>query len=302
MDKYNFRSIGYFLKVADTLNFTQAADELYISQPALSKCIRQLEEEIGVSLLKRSTRKVELTEGGKLLYNEWKIWHDRSEDLLHEARMLNGKGAARIRIGIVEFGGVVSKVMPVIEEYDEAHPEFVVEFEILGFSELAKKLKTRELDVIITLNTEIDDSSASIHVRPLMGLQLYIIVPRKNHFYNAERLTFADLRDETFCIFTDNYSDKARSTIISHCRTEGFTPKDIKYFSNMKSMEMTIAHSDYITIGYDTFFDSNDSVKLFPIDDAIGGHGLVLAWKGDLKKTTTELFNYLQAVLKDQKA
>ncbi len=302
MDKYNFRSIGYFLKLADTLNFTQAANELYITQPALSKCIKQLEEEIGVSLLNRSTKKVELTEGGKLLYDEWKIWHDRSEELLHEARMLNGKGAARIKIGIVEFGGVVNKVMPVIEDYDDAHPEFEVDFEILGFSELSRKLKNGELDFIITLNTEIDASSLSVHVRPLMGLQLYIIVPKKNHFYSYDNLEFKDLKDETFCVFTDNYSDEARSSIIMHCKSEGFVPKDIKYFSNMKSMEMTIAHSDYITIGYDTFFDSNARLKLFPIEDAIGGHELVFAWKGDLKKNTTELFNYLQKVFENQKA
>ncbi len=302
MDKFNFRSIGYFLKVADTLNFTQAAEELYISQPALSKCIKQLEDEIGVSLLNRSTRKVELTAGGKLLYSEWKVWHDRSEELLHQARMLNGKGAARIRIGIVEFGGVVNKVVPVIEEYDDSHPEFVVDFEILGFSNLAKKLKSGDLDVIITLNTEIDDSAASIHVRPLMGLQLYIIVPKKNHLYTRKKLQFSDLRDETFCIFTDSYSDNARSTIINHCKSEGFMPRDIKYFSNMRSMEMTVAHSDSITIGYDTFFDSYDKLKLFPIPDLNDGHNLVFAWKGELKKTTTELFNYLQSILKDQKA
>ncbi|MCR5784010.1 MAG: LysR family transcriptional regulator [Eubacterium sp.] len=302
MDKYNFRSIGYFLRVADTLNFTQAADELYITQPALSKCIKQLEEEVGVSLFNRSTKKVELTEGGKLLYNEWKIWHNRSEELLHEARMLNGIGATKIKIGIVEFGGVVNKVMPVIEDYDDAHPEFEVDFEILGFSDLARKLKSGELDFIITLNTEIDANSKSIHVRNLMGLQLYIIVPQKNHFYNNDTLTFKDLKDETFCVFTDNYSDEARSSIITHCKSEGFIPKDIKFFSNMRSLEMTIAHSEYITIGYDTFFDSNAKMKLFPIEDAIGDHGLVFAWKGELKKTTTELFNYLQKVFENQKA
>lgn len=302
MDKYNFRSIGYFIKLADTLNFTQAADELYITQPALSKCIKQLEEEIGVSLLNRTTKKVELTEGGKLLYKEWKVWHDRSDELLHEARMLNGKGATRIRIGIVEFGGVVSKVMPVIEDYDDRHPEFEVDFEILGFSDLSRKLHSNELDLIITLNTEINENSSLIHVRPLMGLQLYIIVPQKNHFYTRDELNFAELKDETFCIFTDNYSDEARSSIITHCKSEGFIPKDIKYFSNMKSMEMTIAHSDYITIGYDTFFDSNAKLKLFPIDDNIGYHSLVFAWKGELRKNTTELINYLQKEFVNQKA
>lgn len=302
MDKYNFRSIGYFLKVADTLSFSKAAEELYITQPALSKCIRQLEDEIGVMLFHRSTKHVELTPGGQILYNEWKVWHDRSEELIHEARTMNGIGAAKIRVGIVEFSGVMKKVIPVINAFDDAHPELEIDFEILSYTDLRKRLANGDLDLIITLSTEVGDQSSSIHVRRLMDLQLYIIVPKRNHFYNNETLRFEDLSEETFCILDNLYSDEAKNCILDHCKALGFTPKNIKYYSNMRSMELSLAHSDYVTTGYNTFFDENNELKLFPIPNIGNSPEMVFAWKGELRKSTTEFLNYLQRELDDQLA
>ena len=299
MEKFNFRSIDYFIKVADTLNFSAAADELFISQPALSKCIRQLEEEIGVTLFYRSTKRVELTEGGALLYKEWKTFRDRTEQVLHEARRLNGKGAPKIRIGLLEFGGVIDTISPAIEAYDELHPEVEVEFEIYGFSDLRKHLKNGDLDLVISLNSEVEKDGSNFHIRKLLDLQLYIVVSKKNHFFERDTLKFGELEEETFCIFANSYSDEAQNSILQHCKNEGFQPHNLKYYPNMKTMEVALEHTNYITIGYSVFFSKNEKLKLFPIDAEIGKHELVFAWKGELNKAMTDLLNYLQRELTD---
>ena len=83
------RQLRYFVAVADTLNFSRAAESLYVSQSALSKQISELEQELGVALFDRDRRSVALTSAGQLLLPEAKDILMRSEKLVpllrHEA-------------------------------------------------------------------------------------------------------------------------------------------------------------------------------------------------------------------------
>ncbi len=297
MNNFDFRSVDFFLKVAETLNFSRAAEELYISQPALSKCIRNFEKEIGVKLFDRSTKHVELTDGGAVLYDVWARLRDETQDALITARRLNGTDIPKIRIGLLEFGGVIDTVSPFLEEYQDSHPEIELSYEIFGFTELKAKLKNRDLDLIINLNTESEKEQNEYHVKLLKELSLYIIVSDRNHFFWRDSLDFSELCDETFLIFENSYSDEAKRSIMNHCREKGFTPKKIRYFPNMKSMEAALIHSDGITIGYDIFFSKSDSLKFFPTVDAMGTHTLIFSWRGELSKHSTQLMNFLETRL-----
>ena len=298
MRNFDFRSVDFFLKTAETLNFSKAASELYISQPALSKCVRNFEKEIGVKLFDRTTKKVELTEGGRILYDVWAKLRDETADALAEARRLNGTDIPKIKIGLLEFGGVIDNVSPFLEEYASNHPEIELSYEIYGFSELKRRLENRELNLIITLNGEVSETDSTIHFHHLKTLNLYIIIPRQNHFFDCENLDFSQLKDETFCIFENSYSGQAKQNIINHCRMLGFTPRKIRYFPNMKSMETAMEHSNAITIGYDIFFSNNENFRFFPTNDKMGAYSLVFSWKGELNKVSTQVMNYLETCLK----
>lgn len=78
------RQLRYFIAVADTLNFSRAAESVYLSQSALSRQIMDLEKEVGLPLLRRSTRQVELTEAGKALKKSAKELISRWEKMLPE--------------------------------------------------------------------------------------------------------------------------------------------------------------------------------------------------------------------------
>src|SRR3954468_18485875 len=87
----DLRRLGYFVAVAEERNFTRAAERLHVAQPALSRQVRLLEEELGVELLRRTTHEVELTAAGALLL-------ERGSALLGDADAL-WRGVRRIAAG-----------------------------------------------------------------------------------------------------------------------------------------------------------------------------------------------------------
>src|ERR1039458_2327328 len=96
--RVELRQLRYFIAVAEALSFTRAGQKLRIAQPALSRQIRQLEEEIGVQLLLRDRRRVELTDAGRVFLNEARAVVDqasRALDIVHRAAR-GGYGTVRI--------------------------------------------------------------------------------------------------------------------------------------------------------------------------------------------------------------
>lgn len=289
MRKLNFLSIEYFLRVAETLNFTEAARELYISQPALSKQIRQLEEELGVKLLKRDTKQVELTDGGRIIYDEWKDMVRRSEKAIGAAKNMEIKQTRKIRVGILEFGGVISTIAPIMEKFTEADNNMEVIYEVHGFNRLRKMLDDDEVDMIFSLNTEIPMENRRIFVQPIYKMQLCIVVPPRNHLYHREQLDITDLREECIYIFSDGYSDLGKKSIINHFQKMGIPIYKIREFPNIRSLEMGLMNGDGVNIGYRSFFEQEEKFHFYPLQDEMGVHQLVAAWKEENEKQVHEL-------------
>ena len=117
----DLRLIRSFLAVAECGSVTRAAADLFVTQPALSRRLRQLEEELGASLLDRSRRGVALTEHGRFVEREGRALVERWE------RMKDGVGAlSRLEAGTVRVGGGATAVSfllpPAIADFQRSHP------------------------------------------------------------------------------------------------------------------------------------------------------------------------------------
>lgn len=295
MTKLNLQNVEYFLKVAESLNFSATASELFISQPALSKQIKLLEEAIGIQLFKRSTRQVELTEGGKIMYDAWTHIIRETDEAMAKAKKANAKFKKKIRIGLIEMGGFIDIIMPVLEKYVNSHEEIELEFATYGFTHLREKLKNKELDMIITLSSEVSKNAAKVSIKNLKRLDLFIIVPPKNHLYNKDELTVAELKDEEIYIFSGAYSDLAKKSIIEHCEREGFYPTKMKLYPNITSMVVALSTGDGVTIGYRPFFrEAEGKLKFFPVNDETEPHYLSVAWRNNQERDVEDLVAYLE--------
>src|ERR1700704_5161878 len=121
MDLPDFRQLRYFIAVAERLHFGRAAAALHISQPPLSRAIRALEGQLGVTLFARSRRRVELTPQGARFLDEARRLAPQLERSVAELRGMGAGDRGRLRIGFVslaDFG-----VLPgLLKAYKTARP------------------------------------------------------------------------------------------------------------------------------------------------------------------------------------
>lgn len=189
------RHLRAFEGVARLSSFTRAADELNISQPALTMAIRHLEVMVGASLFDRTTRRVTLTpEGGDFLPTAQRLLHDF--DVAIEDIRVAAKGW-RGRIGIASVISVATKMLPsAIREFGDAHPSISVHLRDGNSSDVRRRVRHNEVDIGFA---SMERSDPELDFKPLFRDQIGILTRADHPLLNMRRpLTWADLDGHDF--------------------------------------------------------------------------------------------------------
>jgi DNA-binding transcriptional LysR family regulator len=167
----DFRALRYFVVVAEELHFTRAANRLYIAQPALSEQIRRLEDELGVELLHRTTRKVELTAAGEeFLSRARRILAEADEALAEASRAARGE-TGRLRVATGATAGV-TQVPEMLRAFREARPDVELDLRQSDWEDYTGGLRDGSVDAaFVWLPFEQEGLSlATLHVEPRMAV------------------------------------------------------------------------------------------------------------------------------------
>ena len=119
------KQIKYFLAVVDCNSFTEAAEQCFISQSAISQQISALEEDLGVQLIKREKRKFSLTAAGEYLYQNGTALLEKAEELRRETIRIGQDDELQLRIGYL-IGYEGKELQDTIYEFTEDYPEVVL--------------------------------------------------------------------------------------------------------------------------------------------------------------------------------
>jgi DNA-binding transcriptional LysR family regulator len=160
MSQVESRPLRHFVAVAQELSFARAAERLRISAPALSRTVAQLEAQLGVRLLERSTRKVALTDAGSVLLDQAQIALDALEAAAHRAQRA-GEPRHRLVLALKADldGGLLEQT---IEAYDREQPGVPIEVMLCGWGEQPQLLREGRADVALVYQP----MNASTSARP----------------------------------------------------------------------------------------------------------------------------------------
>lgn len=186
------RVLRYFVAVADRLSFTGAARELYVSQPALSRQIRQLEEDLGAELFVRTGREIRLTgAGAEMLPLARRLVHDWRET----TRVVRTAAAADrnvLRIGFVVSGGGAA-ARRVRTAFAERRPEVTVEPKRLDWGGEPEALRQGVVDVAFVW---LPADTGGLRYRVVATEPRYVALARDHHLAARQSVTIGDLADE----------------------------------------------------------------------------------------------------------
>ncbi|MBP0594090.1 LysR family transcriptional regulator [Paraburkholderia sp. LEh10] len=217
-----FRHLKYFVTVAEERHFTRAAERLGMAQPPISQQVHKLEHEVGAQLFRRLTRGVELTDAGRVLYEDAR----KVLDLVEQARC-RVQSAARGQTGSIRVGLASSVVFhPVIPEivrvYRESHPKVTISPSETNISALVDDLIEKRIDVAIIRQTSL--VSDRVKLTPLLDERMLVVLPPQHRLADSTRISLADVAHERLILFPRSIAPVLYDDVISACQRAGFSP------------------------------------------------------------------------------
>lgn len=219
-NQIELRHMHYFLAVAEELHFRRAAEKLFISQPGLSRQIKQMEKDLGVQLFVRHNRKVQLTKTGDYLKKELEIQLKSLEHVLHHAKLLDKGKDGDLRFGYV--GSAMQQIIPsILMQFQKAYPKVLFRLTEMDNQTQIDQLISREIDLGFV---RLERVPRGLEIQAVLKENFCLVLP-KEHFLNEHNFKdISQLKDESFILFDEQYSSSYYEKVMQIFDDQGFSP------------------------------------------------------------------------------
>ena len=292
------RQLEYFVEVARQKNFRKAADVLFISQPAISKAIKDLEGELGVALLYRNTKSVELTDNGQAILEQAQQIISSFQNIRAQLEEVSKLRTGKINIGLPPITGVTA-MAHVLGAFKNEYPNIEIILHEFGSKKIEQLIQEGLLDVGIICMSEKNDQIYDM-IR-LVRDPLQIIVDKKHQLAQKEIISYSDLVHEHLVLYNSDFS--LHDMIMERFREEGVNPHVIFKTSQRELMTQTVAAGLGVAMLPSKICASldSDNITSIPIANPQLYLQLALAWKKDryMSHALRELLSYTTENLVD---
>jgi DNA-binding transcriptional LysR family regulator len=215
------RQLRYLVALAEERNFTRAAAREHIAQPALSQQIRRLEEELGLELVDRTTRRATMTDAGQILVARARRVLAEVDAAQSELELIRGVQRGRVTLGVMHTMGPVD-VARALAVFHERHPAVELTVREYSSEELADLLRVDELDLAFLSVTDRIERRG-LGLLQLVSEELVVVLPRGHRLAGQTELRMGELADEQFISFREG--SRLRELLMAAGEQAGFTPQ-----------------------------------------------------------------------------
>ncbi|RFU64862.1 LysR family transcriptional regulator [Peribacillus glennii] len=236
------RQLKYFLEAVKQNNITRASEHLHISQPALSKMIKSLEEEVGMPLLLRSHKTVEMTDAGQIVYEYAQKILAQVDEMNTTLNDMTSLVRGQINIGLPPIIG--SLFFPkVMSEFHRQYPNVKINITEYGAARVVTSVEQGEFELGVAV-LPVDEAQFNIY--PIVKEELQLLVPKQHPLSARKEVHIKELKEEEFIFYSEEFA--LYDFVRNQCIEEGFEPKILFKSSQWDFMTEMVAANLGISI------------------------------------------------------
>jgi len=196
------RQLVYFIEVAKHKNITKASEEMHISQPALSKSIIALEDELGTPLIIRTNKAIELTDAGEVLLKYAVKMTSVLDEMYQSISDLTNLSVGQINIGLPPFIG--SLFFPkVLAKFHHTYPNIKLDITEYGGARVVKSVEEGEIELGVAVQP-LDEQAFNVY--PIVKEEMKLVVHKDHPLALKEEVHIRDLRNEEFIFYHEEFA------------------------------------------------------------------------------------------------
>lgn len=225
--------LRHFLKVAELENFTRAAEQVQLSQPALSRSVGRLEEELGQPLFDRQARKVALTDAGRLLLDRARRILSLAEDA--KAEICDDGETGRIRVGAIPT--VAPYFLPAcLKSFQDQYPHAQVIVQEETTDSLLKRVTDGDIDIAIAA---MPIAVKYLDVSPLFEEELLLVLSPDDPLVQKKTIAAREIEDRPFVLLGEAHC--LSDNVVSFCSQKSFHPVTVERTSQLAMVQELVA-------------------------------------------------------------
>lgn len=289
----NLKKIQYFIAIVETGTLSKAADTLYVTQPLLSKNMKELESNLGIKLFVRNQRKLEVSDTGKFLYKKWKVWLQEFESINERAMLMQNYQNKEIRMGCEYIMVLAANDLwvPQVDCFHHDHPNYQVKTITAGLDETIKKFLNGEIDIMICSRYDLTYLNGPYHEKLLSSSPVYLYTSAANPIMRKKNITWVDLHEQEFMTISPSVLDWPIKLLQDYAHKAGFEPIIAGYTNTQMSQLLDIKTSNRLMLSI-AFPDLIHDPKIgaIPMEDKTD---IMIVWKKEAEPYVHVLSEYM---------